>query len=88
LGAFSPSYWGNGEFVLGMPDLTQAEIETDLSDFLTLLRQQIFIGSTHERFQVGVAWAMVHDEQAALSVDELYQRAVHNLCPCDPEVFP
>lgn len=71
-------YWGNGEFVLGVPDLTQAEMSDRLSEILTTLRQQIFTAPNGDRFQATCQSAIVEYPIAGLTIQSLYQAASNN----------
>ncbi|MFQ4141444.1 response regulator [Chlorogloeopsis sp. ULAP02] len=68
-------YWGSGEFVVGIPGLTKAEMSDRLSDLLTTLRQQIFIAADGTRYQAVCNFAVVEYPTDGLNVASLYQAA-------------
>ena len=68
-------YWGNGEFVVGMPGLTKVEAGDRLSEFLTTLRQQIFTAPDGNRFQVTCSYALTEYPVDGLTLQSLYQAA-------------
>lgn len=45
-------YWGNGEFVIGLPGLKRSETSDRLPDLQSSLRRQVFSAPNGERFQV------------------------------------
>ncbi|QSJ15141.1 response regulator [Nostoc sp. UHCC 0702] len=51
-GAEVLGYWGNGEFVVGMPELTKKQASDRLNEFMTTLRQQVFTAPDGSRFGV------------------------------------
>ncbi|MFN6565622.1 response regulator [Dendronalium sp. ChiSLP03b] len=69
------SYWGNGEFVVGVSGLTKTEVSTQLSDILTTLRQQIFTASNGDRFQATCSFAIVEYPNDGLTIQSLYKIA-------------
>ncbi|HEY9695511.1 MAG TPA: response regulator [Oculatellaceae cyanobacterium] len=72
-GAEVLSYWGNGEFVVGMPGLTKAEAGDRLSDFLTTLRQQVFTAPNGNRFQASCSFSIAEYPADGLTLQSLYQ---------------
>jgi diguanylate cyclase (GGDEF)-like protein len=68
-------YWGNGEFVVGMPGLTKVEVGDRLFEFLTTLRQQIFTVPDGNRFQVTCSYALTEYPVDGLTLQSLYQSA-------------
>jgi diguanylate cyclase (GGDEF)-like protein len=73
-------YWGNGEFVVGLPGLTKAEAGDRLSELLTTLRQQIFTAPDSSRFQVGFSLGLAEYPLDGVSLQSLY-RAASQLAP-------
>ena len=45
-------YWGNGDFIIAMPDLAKTQAQEHLTELLTTLRRQVFTSPTGKRFQV------------------------------------
>ena len=68
-------YWGNGEFVVGMPGLFKAEASDRLNDILTNLRQQVFSTPDGSRFQVNCNFAIVEYPTEGKTLQSLYQVA-------------
>jgi diguanylate cyclase (GGDEF)-like protein len=75
-GADEVGYWGDGEFVIGMPGLTRSDAHDRLSDLLTTLRQQIFMSPDGDRFQVEGSLAIAEYPTDGLTLQALY-RANH-----------
>jgi diguanylate cyclase (GGDEF)-like protein len=74
-GAEVLGYWGNGEFVVGMPGLTKAEASDRLSDILTTLRQQVFTAPNGKRFQAICSFSIAEYPGDGLTLQSLYQVA-------------
>lgn len=72
-GAEVLGYWGNGEFVVGMPGLTRAEAGDRLSDILATLRQQIFTAPNGNRFQASCSFSIAEYPADGLTLQSLYQ---------------
>lgn len=72
-------YWGNGEFVVGMPSLSKLEASDRLNDILTNLRQQIFSTLDGTRFQVNCNFAIVEYPTEGMTLQSLYQVANKSL---------
>ncbi len=73
-------YWGNGEFVVGMPGLKKPEASDRLSDVLISLRQQVFTTLDQERFQVGCDVGVAEFPVQGTTLHQLYQTVhVHKL---------
>ncbi|MFB2878973.1 response regulator [Floridanema aerugineum] len=68
-------YWGNGEFVVGMPGLSKSEVGDRLTDILTTLRQQVFTAPDGSRFQVSCNFAIVEYPTEGMTLQSLYQVA-------------
>jgi diguanylate cyclase (GGDEF)-like protein len=69
-------YWGDGEFVVGMPGLTRNEARDRLSEFLTTLRQQVFTAPDQTCFQVPCQVAIVECPTDGNTLQALYQATV------------
>jgi diguanylate cyclase (GGDEF)-like protein len=67
-------YWGNGEFVVGMPGLTQAEAHDHLSDVLISLRQQVFATLEGQRFQAICEVKIAEFPTEGKTLQQLYQK--------------
>ena len=72
-GAQVLGYWGNGEFVVGIPELTKQEASDRLGEFLTTLRQQVFTASDSSRFQVNFRFGIAEYPTDALTLQSLFQ---------------
>ena len=68
-------YWGNGEFVIGIPGLQKAEIGDRLSDVLKTLRQQVFTAPDGQRFQATCQVAIAEYPIEGTAIPTLYQAA-------------
>ncbi|MEH1838749.1 MAG: response regulator [Nostoc sp.] len=68
-------YWANGEFVVGIPELTKQEVSEHLCEFLTTLRQQVFTASDSSRFQVNFRFGIAEYPTDALTVQSLFKIA-------------
>ncbi|MGG6240490.1 response regulator [Nodosilinea sp. AN01ver1] len=69
-------YWDNGDFVIGLPELTTAEAHDYLGPLLSALRRQIVALPTGERIQPDFELAVVGYPEDGLSLQRLYQSAV------------
>ncbi|HEY9300565.1 MAG TPA: GGDEF domain-containing protein, partial [Phormidium sp.] len=72
-------YWGNGEFVVGMPGLSKSEVSDRLNDILTTLRQQVFSAPDGSRFQASCNSAIVEYPTEGMTLQSLYQVASKSL---------
>jgi diguanylate cyclase (GGDEF)-like protein len=72
-------YWGNGEFVVGMPGLTKVEAGDRFSEFQTTLRQQVFTSMDGSRFQASFCQGIAEYPTDGLTLQSLYQVMV-NYC--------
>ncbi|MBD2483652.1 response regulator [Planktothrix sp. FACHB-1365] len=77
VGVETIGYWGNGEFVVGMPGLTQAEAQEHLSDILISLRQQVFTTLEGQRFQVVCEVKITEFPTQGQTLQQLYQQVHH-----------
>ncbi len=68
-------YWGNGEFVVGLPGLRKAEMDDRLCDVLQTLRQQIFTAPDGERFQASCSAAVAEYPSDETTIHKLYRIA-------------
>jgi diguanylate cyclase (GGDEF)-like protein len=69
-------YWGNGEFVIGMPDCHQGTARDRLDQVLISLRQQVYTTPEKERFQVSYQWAIAEYPTDGQSLRSLYRSAI------------
>jgi diguanylate cyclase (GGDEF)-like protein len=67
------SYWGYGEFIIGLPDFNKTETSERLSDILKTLRQQIFTASDGDRFQITSSLGLVEYPLEGSTLPSLYQ---------------
>ena len=52
-------YWGNGDFVVAIPNLDKTQGQEHLSELLTTLRRQVFTSPAGKRFQVTFNFTIV-----------------------------
>ena len=72
------SYWGNGDFVIGMPNLDEIQGKEHLTELLSILRKQVFTSIEGERFQVAFSCATAEFDQDAQSLHSLYQSCIQS----------
>ena len=72
-------YWGNGEFVVGLPELTQTEAQDALEPLWQTLRRQIVTLPTSERIQPAFDWAIATYPTDGHTLQALYQSAAIKL---------
>jgi diguanylate cyclase (GGDEF)-like protein len=70
------SYWGNGDFIVGLSDLSKAEARDQLGQVLKRLRQQIFTAPDGHRLQPAYRIGIVESPGDAQNLQQLYQIAV------------
>lgn len=68
------AYWGNGDFIIGMPELNKIQGQEHLNELLSILRKQIFISPEGEKFQVAFECATAEYLQDGSTVDSLYRQ--------------
>lgn len=66
-------YWGNGEFIIGIPGLNKPQATERLGEILAVLRRQIFTAPDGKRFQVPCQWAVVEYPTDGKTIQSLYQ---------------
>lgn len=66
-------YWGNGDFIIGIPNLDKAQSIEHLAEVLTILRKQIFTSIEGERFQVVCEYSLAEFPQQGNTLHSLYQ---------------
>ncbi len=69
-------YWGNGEFIVGMPGLNKTQAKERVSEILAILRQQIFTAADGNRFQVVCNCQLVEYPTAGKTIHSLYQALI------------
>jgi diguanylate cyclase (GGDEF)-like protein len=69
-------YWGNGDFVIGMPNLNKTQATEHLTELLTIFRKQIFTSPEGDRFQVAFNCAAAEFPQQGKTIHSLYQSCV------------
>lgn len=67
------SYWGNGDFVIGMPNLNKIEGKEHLNELLSILRKQVFTSPEGARFQVAFDYATAEFTRDGNTLHSLYQ---------------
>ncbi len=72
------SYWGNGDFIIGMPNLDKFQGKEHLTELLTILRKQVFASFEGERFQVTFNCAVAEFSQDGKALRSLYQACFSN----------
>jgi len=71
-------YWGNGDFIIGIPNLDKTQSVENLAEVLTILRKQIFTSREGERFQVVCQCSIAEFPEQGKTLHSLYQ-ACHEL---------
>ena len=66
-------YWGNGDFIIGLPNLDKIQGKEHLTEVLTILRKQIFISPVGEPFQVAFNYGLAEFPGDGKSLNALYQ---------------
>ena len=66
-------YWGNGDFIIGIPNLDKIQGREHLTPVLTILNQQIFTSIEAERFQVALDYSVAEFPQDGKTLHSLYQ---------------
>ena len=72
-------YWGNGEFVVGVPEFAQADAQEYLEPLFQALRRQIVTLPTGARMQPAFDWAIATYPTDGYTLQALYQSAVSKL---------
>ncbi|WP_019507842.1 response regulator [Pleurocapsa sp. PCC 7319] len=72
------SYWGNGDFIIGIPNLNKNQGAENLTEILTILRKQIFTSLEGERFQVSCNYAVAEFPTDGKTLPALYQACEQN----------
>ncbi len=67
------SYWGNGDFIIGIPNISKTEATEQLAEVLTILRKQIFTSPQGDRFQVECHCAIAEFPTDGKTLHVLYQ---------------
>jgi diguanylate cyclase (GGDEF)-like protein len=68
------SYWGNGDFIIGIPS-SKTDAREQLTEILTILRTQIFTSFGGDRFQVECNCAIAQFSEDGTTLHALYQAA-------------
>ncbi|MBD2449033.1 response regulator [Nostoc sp. FACHB-152] len=68
-------YWGNGDFIVGMPGLTTSQASDRLGQFLTTLRQQVFAAQDNRRFQIDFSFGIAEYPADGATLQSLFQIA-------------
>ncbi len=72
------SYWGNGDFIIGIPNLSKSETKEHLTEVLTILRKQIFTAPDNTRFQVNCICSVAEFPEDGITLHSLYQSCYQN----------
>ena len=72
-------YWGNGEFVIGLPNQAQDAAQESLEPLFQALRRQIVTLTTGERIQPTFVQATVTFPEQGQTLQTLYQAAVEQV---------
>ena len=72
------SYWGNGDFIIGMPNLNKTQGKEHLTELLTILRKQVF-SSEGDRFQVAFKYMTAEYLKDGNTLHSLYQTCIQGL---------
>ena len=72
------SYWDNGDFVIGMPNLDKAQGNERLIELLGILRKQVFTSPEGERFQVAFDYAIAEFIKDGKTLHSLYQVCIQS----------
>ena len=73
------SYWGNGDFIIGMPNLDKTQAKEHLTELHNILRKQVFTSPEGERFQVTFDCATAEFSQDGKTLHSLYQTSTQSL---------
>ena len=72
------SYWGNGDFMIGMPNLDKTQGKEHLRELLTILRKQVFTSPEGNRFQVAFDCATAELIKDGNTLHSLYQACMQS----------
>ena len=72
------SYWGNGNFVIGMSNLDKIQGKEHLTELLSILRKQVFTSQDGERFQAAFSCAIAEFVKDGQSLHSVYQACVQS----------
>lgn len=70
------SCWGNGDFIIGMPNLDKTQGKEHLTELLSILRKQVFTSFEGERFQVAFDYAIAEFIEDGKTLHSLYQACI------------
>jgi diguanylate cyclase (GGDEF)-like protein len=71
------AYWGNGDFIIGIPNLNQTLAQEHLIEVLTILRKQVFTSREGNRFQVTFNCCVAEFPKQGNTLHSLYQACDH-----------
>ena len=66
-------YWGNGDFIISIPNLNQTQGKEHLTEVLTILRKQIFTSLEGKRFEVACDFSIAEFPGNGETLHSLYQ---------------
>ena len=78
-GSEQVGYWGRGEFLVGMPDLSYSEATEYLEPLLQTLRRQIVTLPSGDRIQPAFEVAVIEAPEQGQTLQGLYQEAIAQL---------
>ena len=70
------SYWGNGDFIIGMPNLNKTQAEEHLIELLSIFRKQVFTSPEGNRFQASFNCATAEFGKDGDTLHSLYQSGI------------
>ena len=70
------SYWSNGDFIIGMPNLNKTQAEEHLIELLSIFRKQIFTSPEGNRFQASFNCATAEFGKDGDTLHSLYQSGI------------
>jgi len=72
------SYWGNGDFVIAMPNLDHTQGKEHLSELLSILTKQAFTSSQGKKFQVVFSCTTAEFIKDGTTLHSLYQACIQS----------
>lgn len=71
-------YWGDGDFIIGMPNLNRTQAREHLTELLAVLGKQIFTSPEGERFQVAFSCATAEFAKDGKTLHSLYRACIQS----------
>ena len=72
------SYWGNGDFIIGMPNLDRTQGKEHLTELLTILRKQVFTSLKGKQFQVAFDYAVAELNGDSKTLHSMYRSCIQS----------